>query len=145
MAAKSKSNAAKKPSRRWGKAMGSSRKLAGVGARTPARIYPEMVRRRYGLGPKLFARMLGVSEATLAKWTAGSPLGTANLARVVCVARILRKLERSLRRDYIATWLEQPSQACADLGAKAPADLFAHKDYEAVEDMIFFLGSGVAF
>jgi hypothetical protein len=54
-------------------------------------------------------------------------------------------LERSVRRDYIATWLEQPSEACADLGVKAPADLFARKDYEAVEDMIFFLGSGVAF
>jgi hypothetical protein len=50
-----------------------------------------------------------------------------------------------MRGSYIAIWLSQPSEACADLGVKTPADLFARGDYQAVEEMIFFLGSGVAF
>jgi DNA-binding transcriptional regulator YiaG len=145
MAAKSKSNAARISSQPRGRAVGSSRKLAEVGATAHGPTYLEMVRRRYGLSRKLFACMLGVSEATWAKWKAGSQLSSANLGRVLRVARILRKLERSVRRDYIATWLEQPSKACADLGVSTPADLFARRDYDAIEDMIFFLGSGVAF
>ena len=28
-----------------------------------------------------------------------------------------------MRRDYILTWLEKPSPACAEIGARAPIDL----------------------
>ena len=145
MGAKSKSNAAKKRSGARANSMRSAGKHVEAVTRTSGRNHPEMLRRRYGLPPKLFARILGVTEGTLAKWEAGSPLSTARSAHLLAVARILRKLERSVRRDYIATWLGQPSQACADLGVEVPADLFASKKYEAIGDMIFFLGSGVAF
>jgi hypothetical protein len=89
--------------------------------------------------------MLSVTEATLAKWENGAPLGPAKAIKVQRVRGLLYQLEQAMRRSYIATWLRQPSAACADLGVQTPADLFARGDYQAIEDMIFFLGSGVAF
>ena len=48
-----------------------------------------------------------------------------------------------MRKSYLPTWLEKPNEACAELGANAPVDLMERGDYDAIEDMIFFFGSGV--
>jgi DNA-binding transcriptional regulator YiaG len=105
----------------------------------------ERLRQRYHLSRNVLAYMVGVKEATLTKWENGATIGAVNLSKINRVQGLLRKLEQSMRRSYIATWLSQPSEACADLGVNIPADLFARGDYEAIEEMIFFLGSGVAF
>ena len=118
-------------------------------SRERARLSPRTavgaLRHRYQLSRELFAHMLGVTEATLAKWESGAPLGPANRIKVQRVRGLLHQLEQAMRRSYIATWLRQSSAACADLGVQTPADLFARGDYRAIEDMIFFLGAGVAF
>ena len=51
----------------------------------------------------------------------------------------------SLRAEFIPHWLETPNPACAELDARAPVDLMARGEYQAIENMIFFFESGVPF
>jgi hypothetical protein len=59
------------------------------------------------------------------------------------VAAILKKAASAMRPAYVPTWVERPSPACAELGARAPVDLMERGDYDEVEALLFELGSGV--
>ena len=100
----------------------------------------------YDLSRRVLARALGVTEAALQDWEkgAGSP-GIQERAKVRKLERILRRAAGALRRSYLPTWLETPSEACAELGAATPLALLGKGDYEAVEDLLYYLGSGVSF
>jgi hypothetical protein len=90
--------------------------------------------------------MLGVSDAALTRLERGDePLDVAVLARVERIRKILEKAAEVMRREYIPTWVEKPSAACEEIGALAPIDLMEKGDFEAVEDLLFFLGSGVPY
>jgi transcriptional regulator with XRE-family HTH domain len=113
--------------------------------RSPAGPHLAKLRGDYGLSRRLLARMLGVSEATLKTWEQGKgTLGSSEAAKLQRVGSILATAAGSLRADYLATWLETPSDACAELGALTPLGLMAKGDYEAVEDLLYYLGSGAS-
>ena len=105
----------------------------------------EKLRKDYGLGRGILGRALGVTEATLHDWETGA--GSPNVqerAKAWKFERILRRAAGAMRRSYILTWLEAPSEACAELGAATPLALLERGDYEAVENLLYYLGSGVS-
>jgi transcriptional regulator with XRE-family HTH domain len=94
----------------------------------------------YGLNDKTLARMLGVSEATLAKWQTGATVpDAACLESLNRLARIPKALARVMKKGFILTWLVTPNAACA---GRAPADLLAARDFSTVEDIVYFLEAG---
>lgn len=98
----------------------------------------------YGVNRATFARMLGVAEATLAEWEESRP-DAPGLRKIKQVEGILKGLARVMQKDFIATWLQSPNDACAELGSRTPVDLMERGDYEALEDMIFYFESGVPY
>src|SRR5260370_30975912 len=106
----------------------------------------EALRMQYGLSRSTFARIVGVTERTVTSWEKGSrKIGLANQRRIRRVEGILVGLARVMRREFIPTWLEEPSPACTELSARTPTDLLERGEYDAVESMIFFFESGVPF
>jgi DNA-binding transcriptional regulator YiaG len=99
------------------------------------------LRHKFGLNSAIFAKMLGITETTLAKWEKGQ--GPFDLAKIIRVKKILEMAARSMNPAYVATWITQPSPACAEIGVNAPLDLLERNDCDAVEDLLFYLGSGV--
>src|SRR5438876_12215733 len=71
-----------------------------------------MLRKEFGLSRPTFARMLGVTAATLAQWEKGvvEPCDS-DLAKIRRVARILRSLTRVMRPSFIPTWLTNPNES----------------------------------
>jgi transcriptional regulator with XRE-family HTH domain len=99
---------------------------------------------KYGLNRSSFALMLGTTEAELDRLESGTgPAGLTKLARVRQVVAILKKASSTMRLEYVPTWIERPSPACAELGARAPIDLMERGDYGEVEALLYYLGSGV--
>ena len=109
-----------------------------------ARPVTTAIRADAGLSLPTFARMTGVPEEALARWQEGNeqldPVALSRLERVCC---ILQGLARVMRVSFIATWLEQPNDACKEIGTRTPLALLERGDYAEVEDMIFYLESGV--
>jgi hypothetical protein len=94
----------------------------------------------YRLDGATLARILGVSELTLARWLKGSgSLDAAAAARVKRLKGILPGLARVMKKSFIPTWLTSPNDACE---GRSPADLLAQGEYEAIEDIIYFLEAG---
>jgi DNA-binding transcriptional regulator YiaG len=106
----------------------------------------EKLRADYGLSKAVLARILGVSVAALGQLENGQAgLSAAQRKTVERVEKILARAAQAMHREYIPTWLEKPSPACAEIGARAPIDLIERGDYDTVEDLLFFLGSGVPY
>ena len=106
----------------------------------------ERLRDTYGLSRRALARSLGITGASLAAWESGKRQpGAEELANVRRLKAVLKRAAGVMRTSYIPAWLEKPSEACAELGAATPLDLLARGDFQAVEDLLYYLGSGVPF
>jgi DNA-binding XRE family transcriptional regulator len=134
--------------------MASKAERTGAGKRKDARparggkaaLNLGKLRNDYGLSCRVLARALGVTEATLHDWEKGAGSPTAHeRGKVRKFERLFRKAAGAMRRSYLPTWLVTPSEACAELGAATPLALLEKGDYEAVEDLLYYLGSGVSF
>jgi DNA-binding XRE family transcriptional regulator len=118
------------------------RSVDGVHASAP-RL--RAVREEYGLGRQLFARLVGVTPATLARWErAGKPPTTAE-DKVRQVGKLLRGLSRVMPKADLAGWLTSPNDACRSAGGRTPAELMEKGRYDKIEAMIYFFESGVAY
>jgi DNA-binding transcriptional regulator YiaG len=106
---------------------------------------PQIVREEYGLSQTLFARLLGVDKAILAKWEKTGKLAKNAQAKFQHVADLLSGLSRVLPKAELAGWLTKPSDACRSAGGETPADLMEKGRYEQIEAMIYFFESGVAY
>src|SRR5947209_8284495 len=106
---------------------------------------PRTIRADFGLSPAAFAKMTGLSRNTLAKWEQDPTvrLDDEAVGRVARVAHILKGLARVMRRAFIPTWIGQPNAACREIGVTRPLDLYGNRDYETLEDMIWYLESGM--
>lgn len=128
----------------------NSKHAHGVAApRAPVTVAPKVapglisLRKQYDLSARLLARLFGVSEATLRSWEKHGPSNKEEHARVRRVKKILAAAAETMRPSYIASWLTRANPACAELGAAAPVDLMERGDYDAAEDLLFLLGSGL--
>ena len=121
------------------------KKTGGNGRKTAlAKAAPRTLRADFGLGLATFAKMTGVPPTVLTRWEQGKAVRLPGEAvgRVGRVGRILEGLARVMRRRFIPTWIEQPNDACKEIGARTPLDIFASGDCETLEDMVWYLESG---
>jgi DNA-binding transcriptional regulator YiaG len=114
-------------------------------ARRASAALPKLVREEYGLSRALFARLLGVSAATLARWEKTGKLPNGAQDKVGQVADLLRGLGRVMPRAELAGWLTRRNEACRSAGGRTPADLMAKRRYDKIAAMIYFFESGVAY
>jgi hypothetical protein len=106
----------------------------------------EALREAYCLSHATVVRMLGLSKADLALWEKGElPADLVGLTRLERLKRLLKRAAEVMRPEYVPIWVEKASPACAEIGAQAPIDLMEKGDYDAVEDLLFLLGSGVPY
>jgi DNA-binding transcriptional regulator YiaG len=121
------------------------KKRATNGKKTRARaIVARTIRTDFGLSMPTFSTMVGVPAEDLTRWEAdGGVLNAASAARVERVSGIRTRLAGIMRQTFIPTWLEQPNDACKDIGVRAPLDLFENGDYETIEGMIWYVESGI--
>ncbi len=114
---------------------------AGIPVRT-GRL--KRIREDYGIDCPIFARLLGVEEATLEGWEkTGAPLQGWKKAKKV--EKLLAGLSRVMRKDFLPTWLQTPNDACQSAGGRTPIDLMEKGKYQKIEAMIYFFESGTAF
>src|SRR5262245_38837611 len=67
----------------------------------------------YGLSRQNLVQMLGVSKATLAKWLRGTATpDAANRQKSKRVGKILWRLGHVMKKNFVATWLSSPNDAC---------------------------------
>ncbi len=106
-------------------------------------VVARSLRTDFGLSVATFSKMVGVPVKALSAWEANQVvLKGAAAARVKRVASILARLAGIMRRSFIPTWLEQPNNACKEVGVRMPLDLLEKGDYETIEDMIWYVESG---
>src|SRR5437879_6324030 len=114
----------------------------GKGRRLPIRSMANLqkIRTACGLSRLNLVQMLGVSKATMAKWERGTATpDAANRYKIKRVGKILQGLGRVMKKNFIATWLSSPNDACEQ---HTPMDLLGKGDYETIEDIVYFLEAG---
>ena len=63
----------------------------------------------------------------------------ARLEKIKRVEEILKGLARVMKKDFIATWLTRPNDACE---GRSPVNFLEEGDYETIEDLVYFLEAG---
>src|SRR5947209_6751509 len=102
--------AVEKPVRRARAAGGNGDARPARPVRRRAVVGTSRLRSEYGLTRQTVARMVGVSEGTVARWEEGKGRpGDATARRVRRVEGVLKGLAQVMRRGFIPTWLEQPN------------------------------------
>jgi DNA-binding transcriptional regulator YiaG len=83
-----------------------------------AKAPPRTVRTDFDLSLATFAKMTGLTQKALAKWEQDKAvrLDVEAASRVGRVARILNGLARVMQPAFIPTWIEQPNDACKEIG-----------------------------
>src|SRR6266851_593024 len=129
-----------------GKAQATRKALSVHSARRvgPSAALAQTVREEYGLSQPLFARLLGVADATLTRWQKTGKLPKGAQAKVRQVTNLLKNLSRIMPKADPAGWLTSPNAACRPAGGHTPADLMEKGRYDKIEAMIYFFESGVA-
>ena len=87
-----------------------------------------------GLSDRLIAAATGAKPSTVRGWLAGRSEPTGVRAeRLIELSEMVRRLDRVLRSESIAPWLQRPVLALED--AK-PIELIAHGEYRRVAKLI---------
>jgi transcriptional regulator with XRE-family HTH domain len=98
------------------------------------------LRQEMGLNRVDFARMVGLSERSVANWEAGTELKESSLRTIVEVGRLYAKLRQSFASpEQLATWLKTPNQA---FGGSQPLQVIERGEIDRIWRMIYFLESG---
>ena len=120
-----------------------SARAARPGAAAPppsaAGIDAADLRSRYGLPRRSFARVLGVSERTLADLEAGKLPTEPTRRRLAEADRLHRALATVIRPDALGPWLDAPNDA---FGGLKPLELVERGETDRLWHMLFDLRSG---
>lgn len=99
------------------------------------------LRERFGVGRKIFSRVVGFSERAIADWEANKPLSEAPLQRMREIARLQEALSGVMREDFVGTWLNAPNDAFDGL---KPIEVIERGEIDRIWRMVYHLKSGVA-
>ena len=99
------------------------------------------VRGRLGLSRKLFSRLAGFSERTIADWEGGKPVSEPGLRRIKKLDRFRDRLSEIVAADAIPAWLDTPNDAFDGL---KPLEVLERGEIERLWNVIFYLEAGVA-
>lgn len=98
------------------------------------------LRDEMGLNRADFARLVGLSERSVATWESGADLKESSLRTIVEIGRLYAKLRQSfVSPEQLATWLKTPNKA---FGGSQPLQVIERGEIDRVWRMIYFLESG---
>jgi transcriptional regulator with XRE-family HTH domain len=98
------------------------------------------LRQELGLNRADFARMVGLSERSVATWEGGVDLKESSLRRIVEIGRLYTKLRQSFASpEQLSTWLKTPNNA---FGGSQPLQVIERGEIDRIWRMIYFLESG---
>lgn len=97
------------------------------------------LRERYGLPRRTFARVLGVSERTLAGVESGGAASEPVRRRLAEADRLHRALARVIQPAALPAWLDTPGDA---FGGLKPLELVERGEVDRLWRMLFELRSG---
>jgi DNA-binding XRE family transcriptional regulator len=98
------------------------------------------LRHEMGLTRADFARLVGLSERSVATWETGADLRESSLRTIVEVGRLYAKLRQSFATpDDLADWLKTPNKAFA---GSQPLQVIERGEIDRLWRMVYFLESG---
>lgn len=98
------------------------------------------LRHEMGLNRADFARMVGLSERSVAAWEGGADLKESSLRTIVEIGRLYAKLGQSFASpEQLAAWLKTPNKA---FGGSQPLQVIERGEIDRIWRMIYFLESG---
>jgi DNA-binding XRE family transcriptional regulator len=98
------------------------------------------LRHEMGLNRADFARIVGLSERSVATWEGGADLKESSLRTIVEVGRLYAKLRESFASpEQLTTWLKTPNKA---FDGSQPIQVIERGEIDRVWRMIYFLESG---
>lgn len=98
------------------------------------------LRQEMGLNRADFARMVGLSERSVATWESGADLKESSLRTIVEIGRLYAKLSSSFASPVeLSTWLKTSNPAFA---GSQPLQVIERGEIDRVWRMIYFLESG---
>jgi transcriptional regulator with XRE-family HTH domain len=98
------------------------------------------LRQEMGLTRADFARLVGLSERSVANWEAGTELKESSLRTIVEIGRLYAKLHQSFASpEQLATWLKTPNKA---FGGSQPLQVIERGEIDRIWRMIYYLESG---
>jgi transcriptional regulator with XRE-family HTH domain len=106
---------------------------------TRAGVDAAELRDRFGLPRRTFARVLGVSERTLAGLESGGAITDAVRRRLAEADRLHRGLVKVIKPTALPAWLDTPNDAFAGL---KPIELIERGESDRLWQMLFELRSG---
>ncbi len=117
--------------------------LAELLAKNDPTVSGEMLaglRQELGLNRADFARMVGLSERSVATWEGGADLKESSLRTIVEIGRLYARLRQSFTSpEQLTTWLKSPNQA---FGGSQPLQVIERGEIDRIWRMIYFLESG---
>jgi DNA-binding XRE family transcriptional regulator len=105
----------------------------------PPPLQVDKLRHELKLNRRLFSRLVGYSERTIADWEAGKELRGASRQRLTEILRLQRALARVIKSDFVGTWLQTPNSA---FGGLKPLEVVERGEVDRLWRMIFLLESG---
>jgi len=117
--------------------------IAAVLAKNDPIVSAELLtslRKEMGLNRADFARMVGLSERSVATWEAGADLKESSLRSIVEIGRLYAKLRQSFASpEQLAAWLKTSNSA---FDGSQPLQVIERGEIDRVWRMIYFLESG---
>ena len=98
------------------------------------------VRSGFGVSRQLFARMTGFSVRAISGWEAGRPLSEPARRRITEMKRLRDTLADGIRAEFIAKWLETPSEG---LGGLKPVEILERGESDRLQRSVLLIGSGM--
>jgi len=96
-------------------------------------------RSRIGMPRTTFARLMSMSERSLADYEAGKPLTETVRRRLTEVERLQQALARVVRSEAIGPWLQEPNAAFDGL---KPLEVIERGQTDRIWRMVHYLESG---
>lgn len=98
------------------------------------------LRQQMGLTRADFARLVGLSERSVATWESGADLKESSLRTIVEIGRLYGKLGQSFASpEQLAAWLKTPNPA---FGGSQPLQVIERGEIDRIWRMIYFVESG---
>ena len=107
----------------------------------PQSLDVSAIRGHWGVNRKIFSRLTGYSERSIAEWEKGKSLTASSRTKMGEVDRLRRALAGVMDADSIATWIETPNEGFDGL---KPLEVIERGEVDRIWRMVFYLESGVS-
>ncbi|MCY2924502.1 MAG: helix-turn-helix domain-containing protein, partial [Planctomycetota bacterium] len=110
-------------------------------AKSQVREQPLVVlRRKMGMTQRVFARVVSVSERSLAKLEKGQPPSEATGRHLAEIARLYKALCQVVKPEALRPWFQRPNPS---FGGLKPIEVIERGQIDRLWEMVYRLESGV--